>query len=81
MIEDIDKAGEIARDKKAMYVLSVNPITLSILKSPGEVGADVAVGDTQVLGNELWWTIRGIFGNKIRINKKNARKSSGSNSR
>ena len=53
MIEDIDKAGEIARDKKAMYVLSVNPITLSILKSPGEVGADVAVGDAQVLGNEL----------------------------
>ena len=53
MIEDIDKAGEIAHDKKAMYVLSVNPITLSILKSPGEVGADVAVGDAQVLGNEL----------------------------
>lgn len=53
MVEDVDKAGKIAHDKKAMYVLSVNPITLSILKSPGEVGADVAVGDAQVLGNEL----------------------------
>ena len=53
MIEDVDEVGQIAHDKKAMYVLSVNPITLSILKSPGEVGADVAVGDAQVLGNEL----------------------------
>lgn len=53
VIEDIDEVGQIAHDKKAMYVLSVNPITLGILKSPGEVGADVAVGDAQPLGNEL----------------------------
>ena len=53
VIEDLDEVGQIARDKKAMYVLSVNPITLSVLKSPGEVGADIAVGDAQPLGNEL----------------------------
>ena len=53
VIEDLDEVGQIARDKKVMYVLSVNPITLSVLKSPGEVGADIAVGDAQPLGNEL----------------------------
>lgn len=53
VIEDLDEVGQIARDKKVMYVLSVNPITLSVLKSPGEVGADIAVGDAQSLGNEL----------------------------
>lgn len=53
VIEDVDEVGQIAHDKKAMYVLSVNPITLSVLKSPGEVGADVAVGDAQPLGNAL----------------------------
>lgn len=53
VIEDVDEVGQIAHDKKAMYVLSVNPITLSVLKSPGEVGADVAVGDAQPLGNSL----------------------------
>lgn len=53
VIEDVDEVGKIAHDKKAMYVLSVNPITLSVLKSPGEVGADVAVGDAQPLGNSL----------------------------
>ncbi len=53
VIEDVDEVGQIAHAKKAMYVLSVNPITLSVLKSPGEVGADVAVGDAQSLGNLL----------------------------
>ena len=53
VIEDVDEIGSIARDNKAMYVMSVNPITLSILKSPGEVGADIAVGDAQPLGNSL----------------------------
>lgn len=53
VIEDVDEVGQIAHAKKAMYVLSVNPITLSVLKSPGEVGADVAVGDAQPLGNSL----------------------------
>ena len=53
VIEDEDEIGSIARDNKAMYVMSVNPITLSILKSPGEVGADIAVGDAQPLGNSL----------------------------
>ena len=53
VIEDVDEIGSIARDNKAMYVMSVNPITLSILKSPGEVGADIAVGDAQPLGNPL----------------------------
>ena len=53
VIEYVDEIGSIARDNKAMYVMSVNPITLSILKSPGEVGADIAVGDAQPLGNSL----------------------------
>lgn len=53
VIEDVDEVGQIAHDKKAMYVLSVNPIILSVLKFPGEVGADVAVGDAQPLGNSL----------------------------
>ena len=53
IIEDVDEIGVIAHDSKAMYVMSVNPIALSLLKSPGEVGADIAVGDAQPLGNSL----------------------------
>ncbi len=75
VIEDVDEIGSIARDNKAMYVMSVNPITLSILKSPGEVGADIAVGDAQPLGNSLNFggPYVGFFSNKIRSYKKDAR--------
>lgn len=53
MVEDVEQMGAIAHENKAMYIMSVNPITLSVLKTPGEVGADIAVGDAQPLGNAL----------------------------
>jgi len=34
----------------ALFVMSVNPIALALLKSPGELGADIAVGEGQPLG-------------------------------
>ncbi|WP_341372073.1 aminomethyl-transferring glycine dehydrogenase subunit GcvPA [Thermosyntropha lipolytica] len=49
----IEKLGEKVHQNKGLLIMSVDPISLALLKSPAEYGADIAVGDGQVLGNNL----------------------------
>ncbi len=53
IIEDIEAIAAIAHENKSLLVVSADPISLAVLKSPGEMGADIAVGDGQPLGNTL----------------------------
>ena len=52
-VEDLERVSELAHAKGAMMLVSCDPISLGLLKSPGELGADVAVGEAQCLGNPL----------------------------
>ncbi len=52
-IEHLEEIGKIVRTSKALFVASVDPISLAILKSPGECDVDVAVGEGQSLGNSI----------------------------
>lgn len=52
-IEDCTEAVEVAHANKALFIMNVDPISLGMLKTPGEYGADLAVGEGQVLGNSL----------------------------
>lgn len=53
-LEDAAEIGEIAHSaKKCKYIMGVNPISLGILKTPREYGADFAVGEAQPLGLPL----------------------------
>jgi glycine dehydrogenase subunit 1 len=53
IIEDLTEIGNIAHENKSVFVVSADPISLGILKNPGEQGADIVVGDGQSLGNAL----------------------------
>ncbi len=53
IIEDVAKMEPIAHQYKGLLIMSTDPISLAILKSPGELGADIAVGEGQALGNSL----------------------------
>lgn len=52
-IEDLKGAAELAAKNKALAIACVDPISLALLKPPGECGIDIAVGDGQALGNTL----------------------------
>ena len=53
LIEDAEALGEVVHKGGAKYVMGVNPISLGIMKTPAECGADVAVGEGQPLGMPL----------------------------
>ncbi len=52
-LEEIEEIARCAHAKGALLILSVDPISLGILKTPGEYGADIAVGEGQALGNAI----------------------------
>jgi glycine dehydrogenase subunit 1 len=52
-IEDLEALAGAAHESGALAVASVDPISLSVLRPPGECGVDIAVGEGQPLGNRL----------------------------
>jgi glycine dehydrogenase subunit 1 len=49
-IEDLGAIGEVAHAKGALFIVDVDPMALGLLKSPGDFGADIVVGDGQAMG-------------------------------
>ncbi len=52
-VEDLEPIVAAAKAVGALVVASCDPLPLAILRSPGELGVDVAVGEGQSLGNRL----------------------------
>ncbi|MGA9860153.1 MAG: aminomethyl-transferring glycine dehydrogenase subunit GcvPA [Solirubrobacteraceae bacterium] len=52
-VEDLQAVADAAHEVGALCVASCDPLPLSLLRTPGECGVDLAVGEGQTLGNRL----------------------------
>jgi glycine dehydrogenase subunit 1 len=52
-LEDLEALVPMAKASGALVVVQVDPITLGVLRPPGEFDVDIAVGEGQPLGNRL----------------------------
>lgn len=49
----VEEIAEIAHRNGALFIVGVDPISLGVLKPPGEYEADIVVGEGQPLGNHM----------------------------
>ncbi len=52
-LEDVYEIEKIAHSKKALFIVSVNPLSLGLIEPPGNYNADVVIGEGQPLGISL----------------------------
>lgn len=50
ILEDYTGLADLLHENKSLFIISSNPMSLGALKSQGEWGADIAIGDTQPFG-------------------------------
>lgn len=72
IVEDADQLADITHEAGVQFIMSVNPIALGVLKTPGEIGADIVCGDGQPLG--LGLAYGGPYLGLLATTKKNMRK-------
>lgn len=75
VVEDIEAASEAAHEAGALAVAVCDPISLSVLEAPGNLGADIAVGETQPLGMPLLFG--GPYAGYMATHEKNVRQLPG----
>jgi glycine dehydrogenase subunit 1 len=52
-LEEVEAVAAVARARGALFVVSFDPISLGLLKRPGQYGADIAVAEGQSLGTPM----------------------------
>lgn len=52
-LEEVEELAAVTQSRGALFIVSFDPISLGLLKRPGQYGADIAIAEGQCLGNPL----------------------------
>ncbi|WP_026478292.1 aminomethyl-transferring glycine dehydrogenase subunit GcvPA [Alkaliphilus transvaalensis] len=74
-IENSEEIVNLAHQNKTLAVMSTDPISLGLLKTPAEIGVDIAIGEAQSLGIPV--SFGGPYLGFVTTNKKLIRKVPG----
>ncbi len=61
--QSCEEIAQMAHNNGSLFLVGIEPISLGVLKPPGELGADIVVGEGQPLGNHMNYggPLLGIF--------------------
>lgn len=64
--DEADKIKKLAEEAKSLLVVGVDPVSLGIVKAPGDYGADIVIGEGRAFGNSVDFggSSLGIFASK-----------------
>lgn len=51
--EQVNTLSKCAHDAESLFVTGVDPLSLGVIKNPGEYGADIVIGEGRALGNPM----------------------------
>jgi len=63
LMMNLEELAEVVHDSGGLFVAGVDPISLGLIKPPGQYGADIAIGEGQPLGSYVNYggPLLGIF--------------------
>ncbi|MCD4702062.1 MAG: aminomethyl-transferring glycine dehydrogenase subunit GcvPA [Candidatus Aegiribacteria sp.] len=50
LIEDLQPVADLIHEHKGLFIVAADPVALPLLRSPGDAGADIVVGEGQSMG-------------------------------
>jgi glycine dehydrogenase subunit 1 len=65
--DDVERISKIVKEVGSLFVVGIDPVSLGVVKSPGDYGADIVIGEGRALGNPMNFggCSLGIFACKI----------------
>ena len=51
--ENVDEIADLLDERKTLFIVGIDPLSLGIIKPPGEYGADIVIGEGRALGNPM----------------------------